>query len=117
MSSSLRWVTGIGSDLLDLHLVTIDGAASLLNQLLGDSLSLKCDKTKVLGLIVLHLVNGSDDLGNVTKLTEVFLDLVFTNTRVWQLSDVHFAWFDVSFLDSNSLTLELVFCTISSSVY
>ena len=91
--------------MLHLHFVTIDRAASFLNQLLGDPLPLEGDEAEVLWFIVLALVDGSDHLGNVAELAEVLPDLVLTQSGLRQLSDVHLALLDVRLLHSDGFVL------------
>ena len=91
--------------LFDLHFVSSDDATSLLDQLLSHALSLERDETEVLGLVVLAFVDRSDDLGDGSVLAEVFLDVLFSQSRVGQLANIHLAGFDVCLLHSDTFTL------------
>ena len=87
--------------------MTVDSAASFLNQLLGDPLPLEGDKAEVLWFIVLALVDGSDDLADGAVLAEVLLDLVLTHPVLGKLADINLTGLNVCLLDSDTFPLKI----------
>ena len=55
--------------------MSVDVDAALHDHLLTDSLLLEGDEAEVLWLVVLHFVNGSDNLSHNAELGEVSADL------------------------------------------
>merc|ERR1719195_525717 len=106
---SLSRISGVGSHLLNLHLMTIYNSTSFIDQFLGDSFSLKSNETEVLGFIVLRLVDWSDNLCNCSKLTEVVLDVLLVASCLRQLTNIALPLLDISLLYSDGLTLNLMF--------
>ena len=65
----------ITTNLLDHELVSVDGDVALHDHLLAHTLLLEGDEAEVLGRVVLHFVDGTDDLGDNAVLREVLADL------------------------------------------
>ena len=65
----------ITTNLLDHELVSVDGDVALHDHLLAHALLLEGDEAEVLGRVVLHFVDGTDDLGDNAVLREVLADL------------------------------------------
>ena len=85
-----------------------DDATSLLYQLLCHALPLERDETEVLGLVVLAFIDRSDDLGDGSVLAEVFLDVLFPQSRVGQLANIHLTGLDVCLLHGDTFALIII---------
>ena len=70
------------TDLLDHELVSVDGDVALHDHLLAHTLLLEGDEAEVLGRVVLHFVDRTDDLGDDAMLREVLADLKIKNTYI-----------------------------------
>lgn len=81
---------------------------ALLNQLLGNPLLLECDKTEVLGGVVLALVYRPDDLTDSAVLTKMLLDLVLANPGVGELAYIDLSWLNVSLLNCDTFPLKII---------
>ena len=87
--------------------MTIDEAGSFLNQFLSHPFSLEGDEAEVLGFVVLTLIYGPDNLGNVAVLTEVLPDLVLAQPGVRQLPDINLPRLDIRFFNGYGLVLNI----------
>ena len=92
-------VTGVGSHLLDLHLVSSNFTGALLNQLLCDTLHLEGYEAEV-------LVYWPCNLKDSAELTEVILDLVLAHPGVGELTHVNLSRLDTCLLHSDTFILQ-----------
>ena len=93
-------VTGIGSRLLDLHLVSSNVTGALLNQLLCDTLLLEGYEAEVLVYWPpRNLTDGSEQ-------TEVILDLVLAHPGVGELTHINLSGLDTCLLHRDTFILQ-----------
>lgn len=76
--------------------VNVGGA--LLYELSAHTLLFESDEAEVLWLIVLHFVDGSDDLCYHAKLAEVIADIILCDALVGKFAHVDLAGLHIGFL-------------------
>ena len=88
--------------------MAVDVGASLLDQLLCGLFALKGDEGKVLGLVVLALVHGADNLSHGAKSDEVSLNLLVGDALGGEVAEVDLALLGLGLLAGDLLALDHV---------
>ena len=96
----------LGHNLLDDQVVSVEVGGSLLDQLTSYLLLLEGDKCKILGLVIVGLVDRADDLGDRAELIEVGLNLLCGETCGGQTPYINFARLRLSLLAGDLLSLQ-----------
>ena len=95
----------LGSHLLDGEGDAVDGGGTLLDQLLGCLLPVEGDESKVLGFIVLALVDWSNHLGDRAKRGEMCLNVLIADSLWRKVAEVDLPLLGLSLLAGDLLPL------------
>ena len=88
--------------------MSVDVGTTLLDQLLGGLFAFKGDEGKVLWLIVLALINRSDDLGHGAKSYEMSLNLLVGDALGGEVAKVDLALLGLGLLAGDLFALDHV---------
>merc|ERR1719189_2264105 len=80
-------------NLFNLHFLSADSHCSHFEQCISRFLLVKSDEAKVFGLTILHTVNWSLDLNNLSILRKMLPNDIFRDGGVTELADVDLALF------------------------